>query len=292
MRTPFWIQSGAACLCLLVWISLAMADSPEELKTLRAQLAKLEAKHRALQKREAALRRELERLKAESQAEPDPIQVKPARRWESSLALGASFNSGNTDSSQVTMAFAATRKREQDQLAFKLDGQYGENKGRRNAERLLGSAQYNQDIHKDSYWLGRVTGEYDAVKDLDYRFTAGPGIGYRMIHRENLLLAWETGPGVQFESVADQEQFFPQWRGAQKFEWRINSRFKVFETAELLLNPFDFNKRNAQVSLGIESSLTERLALQVVAQDRYQFNVPSGRKRHDFSLTSSVVWNF
>ncbi len=292
MPPKSWFPIAAACLVLLGSLAPPAAGSDAELKALRERMAALEAEHRALQKREAALQKEVDRLKAEAAPPTAPAEKKTARRWESSLAFGATYNSGNTDSSKITMAFAATRKQENDQLAFQLDGQYGENKGQRNAERILGTAQYDRDITRDAYWLARVTGEYDPVKDLDYRFTFGPGIGYRMINRDNLLLAWETGPGFQAESIADREQFFPQWRGAQRFEWRINRQFKVFENAEVLINPFDSNERNALFSVGIESSLTERLALRVVAQDRYQFNVPADRKRHDFSLTSSVVWNF
>ncbi|MFQ3670598.1 MAG: DUF481 domain-containing protein [Verrucomicrobiia bacterium] len=277
---------------LLTLLFPAAQASETELKALRSRLAALEAEHRALQKREAELLEEVERLRATTLADSPPVSTPPSRLWESNLAFGASYNSGNTESSLVTMTFAATRKRQDDQLALKLDGQYGQTQSVRSAERILGSAQYDRDFTPDAYWLARVTAEHDAVKDLDYRFTAGPGIGYRMINRDHLLLAWETGPGFQFESVAGNDAFFPQWRGAQKFEWQINRRFKVFESAELLLNPLDFNERNAIVSLGLESSLTERLALRLVAQDRYQFNVPADRKRHDFSLTTSVVWNF
>lgn len=273
------------------FVASGAASSEEDVAILRQRLAKLESENRALQKREAELLQELERLRASSQPEVAESAT-PPRRWETSLALGAALNSGNTESSLVTATASSTRKGDRSQLALKLDGQYGASEGTRNAERVLGAAQYDHDFSRDGYWLGRITGEYDAIKELDYRFTAGPGIGYRMINRDQLTLAWETGPGLQAESVAGQDQIFFQWRGGQRLDWRINSRFKVFETAEVLFNPFDWSERNAQVSLGIESGLTERLALRVVAQDRYQFNVPPDRQRHDFSLTSSVVWNF
>ena len=132
----------------------------------------------------------------------------PAPKWEKSAALGLTLTEGNSDTLLVTGNLLASRKGERNELAFGVDGTYGENNDVKNNETLHGFGQYNRLFTDRFYGYARLDGLHDAIADVEYRFTFSPGVGYYFIKNDQTRLSAEIGPGYIYEKQGDDERGF------------------------------------------------------------------------------------
>ena len=215
---------------------------------------------------------------------------KPA--WESSAAAGLTMTSGNSDTVTFTANFLTQKKWDQHELRFGADATYGENEGDKNAESLHGFGQYNRLFTDRTYGYLRADALHDAVADVDYRVTLSPGIGYYFIKNARTSLSGEVGPGVVFEKQGGQEDSYFTVRFAERFEHKLNDRARIWQSLEWLPQVDDFENWILNFEIGIETQLTEKMALRVFAQDTYDNQPAAGRKENDLKLVAALAYKF
>ena len=222
---------------------------------------------------------------------PVPVPVKvPA--WDTSAALGFTLTRGNSDTLLLTGNILTAKKWDKNELSFGSDGAYGENNGDKNAESLHGFGQYNRLFTERIYGYLRLDGLHDAIADVDYRFTFGPGVGYYFIKEENTKLSGEFGPAFIVEKLGDTTKGYLTLRLAERFEQKLNARAKIWQTLEILPQVDDFNNYILNAELGVETSLTDKLSLRTYLQDGYDNQPASGRDKNDLKLVTAIAYKF
>lgn len=109
------------------------------------------------------------------------------RLWTGSIDTGLAVQSGTTDSTNFSLGLNLTRTRPLHVLTLNATGLYGEVDGEINSRRWLGEAKWKIYPRERWYAFGLGALEHDAARKLDFRWTAGAGLG---------VDAWKGGQGL------------------------------------------------------------------------------------------------
>jgi putative salt-induced outer membrane protein len=229
-------------------------------------------------------------------AKPAEEPAKP--KWSRSAFLGATITAGNSDSVLVTANVLAERKGGPNEYSLGLDGAYGELDSEKNVETLHGFAQYNRLFTERFYGYARVDGLHDAIADVEYRFTLGPGVGYYLIKTKDdekktaTSLNVEGGPAFITEKVGRDENNYFALRVAEKFEHKFSDTARVWEMVEFLPQIDDWNNFIINGEVGVEATLTSKLLVRLVVSDTYDNEPAPDRKKNDVKVVSSIGYKF
>jgi putative salt-induced outer membrane protein YdiY len=214
----------------------------------------------------------------------------PVPKWDTSVALGVTLTRGNSDSALLTISGRADKACKKQELHLGADFAYGEADSVKNNESLRGFGQYNYLFSER--WFAYIRGEalHDAVADVEYRVTLGPGAGYYVIKNAKTSLSVEAGSAVVFEKQGDDSQTYLTARAGEKFEHKFNDRVRIWESAEILPQVDELNNFIVNAEAGVESALSKSWALRVVVQDTYDNEPAPGREKNDLKLIAAIAW--
>ena len=223
---------------------------------------------------------------------PDPTPVTNQPVWLSSITLGFTMTSGNSDTLLASGKFRTERKSLLNEWLLGADGAYGEAASVANNETLHGFAQFNHFFSLRFYAFGRVDALHDGIKDIKYRVTVSPGLGCYLLKATNQTFAVETGPSFVTEKQGNQVENYAAWRIAERYEYKLSPRARFWHSAELIPELDKTDNFIVNADLGIESALSKTLSLQVYVQDNY-VNLPAPTYRHnDVRIVSGISYKF
>jgi putative salt-induced outer membrane protein YdiY len=225
-----------------------------------------------------------------------PVPPPKKKTWEGSIALGLTITRGNSKTTLFSGTALADKKWDKNELDLGADGVYGDDHGVKNAQSVHGFAQYNRMFTERAYGYLRFDGLHDAIANIDYRFTISGGPGYYFIKNTNTTLRGEIGPGYVYEQDATTNgpvhHSYMTLRIAERFEQKLSEHAKLWEGVEYLPQVDRWGNYIINGEIGVESSMTKTLSLQVVLVDNYHSEPPPGRLKNDLKLIAGVKYTF
>lgn len=217
--------------------------------------------------------------------------------WTGSASLGLSLTSGNSETFGVNGAVTAERTGEKSKLILGAQGNYAQSEingaDETTTDDAKAYAQFNRNITDRLYWLVGSSIEGDSIADIYYRFMVGPGLGAYLIKNDKVGLSVDVGGSyIREELTNGLEDDFAALRVAQRFEYKLTEKARIWQAAEYLANFEDFEAYLLNAEVGVEAALKGALSLRVVLLDKYD-NVPApGLEENDISLITSLVYKF
>lgn len=129
---------------------------------------------------------------------------------------------------------------------------------------------------------------YDDVALIDYRATVGPGLGAYLVKNGKRTLTLEAGPSHVWEKIDGESNDYLALRFAERYTCQISATAKLVQSLEYLPAAEDFDDYLLSGEIGVEASMTERLSLKVVLQDKYDSTPAPGAERNDLSLIAGI----
>jgi putative salt-induced outer membrane protein YdiY len=212
--------------------------------------------------------------------------------WERSIAVGVTLNKGNSDTLLATANARAERIQGPNELRLGFDATYGEADKEKNAESYRAFGQYDRLFTERLFGYLRVEGFRDTIADVKYRLTVGPGAGYHFIKTDHMQLTGEVGPSFIHERLGTETSSYIALRLAERFEYQINERARLWQSLEFLPQVDDFNNFLLRGEIGVEVDMTERLSLRTYVQNFYDNQPAPGRKKNDVKLVSALAYRF
>jgi len=213
--------------------------------------------------------------------------------WESSASAGLTLTKGNSDTLLLTTKLQTQRKMPVNEYKFDLDGTYGKTAGVKSTETLHGDAQWNHLFTERFFGYVRAEGLHDAIANVRYRFTVGPGLGYYLIKDKETTLAVEGGVSEVFEKLGNNDRTYTTLRLAERFEHKFTGHnARVWESVEYLPQIDKFQNYLVNAEVGVEAALAKNLSLQTYLDDNYNSEPAQGRKRNDVKLVSAIAYKF
>ena len=213
-------------------------------------------------------------------------------KWETTASIGFTITSGNSDSILANAQVLSLKKWDQNEIRLGADAAYGELDDEKNVETLHGFSQYNRLFTERAYGYVRLDALHDAIADIEYRITFSPGAGYYFIKTAATQLSGEAGPAFIYEKTGGDTTGYFTARLAERLDHKFNENVRIWQTIEFLPQVDDFENFLINAEIGVESKLTEKLALKVFAIDNYD-NVPApGREENDLKVVTAVGYTF
>jgi putative salt-induced outer membrane protein YdiY len=117
---------------------------------------------------------------------------------------------------------------------------------------------------------------------------AGPAVGTFLIRTEMIRLSAELGPVYVFEKIDDLKEDYLSVRVAQEFSYAFEQFGKLTQMVEYIARADDDENYQINAEVGLESALSERLALGVTLRSRYDNSVGGDTEKNDVTLVSSL----
>lgn len=213
--------------------------------------------------------------------------------WESTAAAGLTLTKGNSDTLLFTAKFLTDKKTVHNEYNFGADGTYGKSDGVENAEQIHGFGQWDHTFYDDLYGYVRTEGLRDAIADIKYRVTLGPGVGYYFIKDKATTLSVEGGASYVFQRLGTNATSYATLRLAQKYDHKFTAYgTHIWETVEILPQVDKFQNYLFNAEVGIEASIAQNLSLQTYLDDNFNSEPANGRKRNDVKLVSAIAYKF
>jgi putative salt-induced outer membrane protein YdiY len=224
--------------------------------------------------------------------EAPAVTPPPPPKWNSSAAAGLTLTSGNSDTMLATANIGTEKKWDKNEVAFGVDGAYGEQDDEKNVETLHGFGQYNRLFTERFFGLFRADALHDAIADVEYRVTLSPGVGYYFIKNKTTFLRGEVGPGVVFEKAGGETDTYMTLRLAERFEHQLSKTARIWQSAEILPDVSDWENYIVNAEIGIDVAINTRWSLRAYLQDTYDNKPADGRKHNDLKLVVGTAYKF
>jgi putative salt-induced outer membrane protein len=232
-----------------------------------------------------------------------PSLANAESEWAGKGELGFVLARGNTSSDSLTAKAEMTKTVDpwKHTLGFSIlrsgarDPVTGIDNTTGNRYELHGQSDYKLD--ERSYVFGSGRYENDDFAAYDYQAILAVGYGYKVIDSETAKLETEAGIGYrrQKERATGSEIGDAVFRGGVNYEQKLNASTKVYDK---LLVESGSNNTFLQNEVGLQVSMTDKLALSVAHQIRHNTDVPSAApparqtKKTDQLITANLVFSF
>jgi len=209
--------------------------------------------------------------------------------WQSTIELGASYATGNTDSTTVTTRFRAENTTELWRNRLRLDALFHEEDNVTTGQRAVAGYQLDRKLGEHDYLFGALRYERDRFSNYDYQASQTAGYGRRLVNRERLTLDGEIGAGMRQSRVAatGESDNEPVGRLAADLRWRISDSARL--TDELLVVGGSDNTEIENI-LALSADVTSRLALRTSLTVRHNTDVEPEVEKTDTITEVSLVY--
>jgi putative salt-induced outer membrane protein YdiY len=214
--------------------------------------------------------------------------------WGTHTDLNSTFNSGNTNNSNITLSADFELKKNRHthflDLLWQDEEQKIEDITTKVKDRERFRYNYNYDIG-DPWFLGSSASyERDPVKGLDYRYNIVPAAGYNYWDAAGRTLGFQLGAGYQAEEITDEFGITTDGDGAvAAFLLRFRYKFNDPDL-ELYLNNTTtaafYGRDNAvtQFNMGTRYEITDLFYLNLEFLLDYESEPVEGAKNEDISV--------
>jgi putative salt-induced outer membrane protein YdiY len=217
--------------------------------------------------------------------------------WTGSIAVGAMYQSGNTDKRTANVSALAERRGENDRWTAKGYWDYSENKVDGDwvldTRKAGASLKYDYFMSERLYVNGIGAVETDTFADLELRWYAGPGVGYQW--QEDETIKWGSEAGVMYYSEnrkVDEDSDYVAARLANNLEWQITKDTSLLHIFEVFPSLEDTEDVYAKSDLRLKTSLTEAMFAQIQWVWDYDNTPSAGKERNDHRVLLGIGWSF
>ncbi|MDA1044514.1 MAG: DUF481 domain-containing protein [Verrucomicrobia bacterium] len=195
--------------------------------------------------------------------------------FESSLNAGTTLTSGNSDTLNANAGLDVRRYSGRNEFQAGSDLNYGEAEGTKVKQSVAADAQIRNTFFEKAYAYAGLDYRTDAIAEIDYRVSMGPGLGYHLISDNDVRLNVEAGSVWVLESIGEtRSEDFAAWRVAETFEIRFGKSDRIWQSVSIVPEMADLENFILAIDLGVESGVTDRISMRIVFKDRIN-NAPA-----------------
>ncbi len=226
---------------------------------------------------------------------PKPVMDK----WTGSIAIGAIYQDGNTDTRSANANAQAEYRRERDRWSAAGYWDYGETKDQTTGAWSLNSrkaglgVKYDYFLSKKVYVSANAGIETDKLADLEQRLFFGAGLGYQW--REDEKLKWNSEAGVGYfieDRYVDEDKEYVAARIANNIEWQINEKTSFANNLAVYPSLEEKEDVYGRSDTRLKTALTEAMFAQLQWVWDYDNTPSAGKERNDNKVVLGVGWAF
>jgi hypothetical protein len=238
------------------------------------------------------------RSEAEYTAYQDSLDPGWLEGWSGGADVGLALTSGNSDTTNIAIGLAATRRTSNDKTSiyaasiYNRDSTSGES--RTVANTVRGGVRYDRDINRDFFGYVFTDLEHNGLQDLTLRFVAGGGLGYHAIRNERTELDLLGGAAWNREFFKGDlnDRSSAEAQLGQTLSHRFSPRVSLKEQFYIFPNLSEGGEYRINFDASLITDISRRIGWQLTLSDRYLSNPPPGLEKNDLLLTTGLKITF
>jgi putative salt-induced outer membrane protein YdiY len=240
-------------------------------------------------------------------AQPAEVAAKPPEpsafrkfisEWNGEAQLGANLGFGNkerqtlTGRIKLTHNHAFTPPRAMRNI-LDYDVAYGMTDNVLSDNRMQGNWKLEYDISKHFLAYSATRAGYDEIRQIDFEYDLGPGMGYKWLVLTNFVLKTELGGNYQEQFFAgDEKTSRYSLRLAEDSWWQITPKVRWDQRLEYFPAIEEFGSYRIRFESNLSYLLKQNLTLTLNLVDLYDTGVPDGVSRNDLQVRSLLGIKF
>jgi putative salt-induced outer membrane protein YdiY len=235
---------------------------------------------------------------AQSAATPAPPSSAPAKtkppavfHGEAQFGMEAGFN--NKSFQVYSGRFNATYAKNKFHHALDYTVSYGRSDGQTTVDRMEGSWRMDYDLDKKFFTYLSTSSGYDRLRKVDLYYQIGPGFGYKLINRTNLVMNVTAGASYQdyFYSgnVRHNDVFLSL---GEELTWTLFSKLTLVDKIEFNPNSGHFAEYRLRWENSLRYPMSKRIFLSLTALDLYDTTPAPGVDNNDLQIRSTIGFKF
>ncbi len=221
----------------------------------------------------------------------------PEDGWKCKTGLGLDVSSGNSEVTAVSLDLEVGFIAGANIYSFAATYGYAETDEELSRQNSRTSLKYDRALSELTYLYVRAENEYDKIALLDYRLTAGPGLGMFFVKNDSATLKADAGLAyidqkLRDETLENSLDNVLALRVTERFDVKLSETATAWQLAEYLPDTDDFDSYLLNVEVGMETRITGSTSLRVVAANRRNSMPPEGVDKDDLSLKAALTFAF
>lgn len=215
--------------------------------------------------------------------------------WTGLTNFGFALARGNSDTTNYTLRFDASRKGLRDKLTAYASSVYATNDSAESvtARNVSGGLRYDRDVNKRFFGYGNTQFDYDELQLLDLRSIVGAGTGYHALASSTTTLDFLGGGTYTRESYDTGEvrdlatlSFGNELSHHLLKNTQLKQRFFIYPDLS------QTGEYRFEVNLAGITKINKWLGWQVAAYNQYNSNPIDARKNNDLTVTTGLSVSF
>lgn len=246
------------------------------------------------------------RSAAQSSAAPPPPPAQPALcpcpppdppppPWTGSVGAGLAFTAGNTDTTNINIAFDLASKPKETNV-FKLEGLYlrGSQDGDDTVDRLSFRGRGERHFSERTFAYAQLDYLRDAFKDISYLISPTIGLGRIVVDDGRTLFTVDGGVGLVWEK---NPTFDVKTSGAvtagEQLTYKLSDTASITHGFSALWKMNDFGDGLYVFRVGLNAGLTKRSQVKLELLDTLKTRPPTDLiQKNDVAFVSAIVYKF
>ena len=232
------------------------------------------------------------RSPAEQQAYEKAQHPSLLQGWTGGVTMGFGLTGGNSETTNLSLAFDAARKGLRDKLSLYTTSVYATNTApgafpTTTANTVQGGIRYDHDF--DDRLFAFVSADFmaDALQGLNLRSIFAGGLGYHAIKSETTTLDLLAGPNYTRENYTTLTRNFASLTLGEEFTHKF-ARTVVSQKAFFYPDLSNTGEYRTEFDFGTVTKINKWFGWQNSFSDIYVTNPPAGKRRNDIIFTTGL----
>jgi putative salt-induced outer membrane protein YdiY len=217
--------------------------------------------------------------------------------WNGGINLGFALTAGNSQTTNLAVAFLGDRKTTNDKLSLYFNQVNSKNNApgavpSTTANNIMGGARYDRNITARLFAF--VNGDFmsDSLQSLDLRSVLGGGLGWHAIKGERTTLDFLGGGNYTREKYSAFTRNFAALTLGEELMHKVRLSTVINQKLAFYPDLSNTGEYRANFDLGTVTKLSKWLGWQNSFSDIYVTNPPVGKKKNDIVLTTGINVSF
>lgn len=219
--------------------------------------------------------------------------------WHGSFSAGYNRSSGNTRNNQMNGSLSAGIS-EAYKYEFSIKGEtfYSSADGEMDGQKHAGSTRYmfglGRGEKKKWYNFYKLEAGHDRFANIDYRLVPGVGIGYWLFDRPLIKAMFEIAAGFEHTEYRDSTESDNETILIPRAYFEKTFGKGAIFSEDIVYYPAteDFGRYRIHSETSLKSPLTKDFSLKIAFIDDYNSSPPTGIKKNDTRLMTTITFAF
>jgi putative salt-induced outer membrane protein YdiY len=217
--------------------------------------------------------------------------------WAGGANVGFALTRGNSETSNLGLAFTADRKTQHDDISMYANSVYATNDApgavpSTTANTIQAGARYARNLTPRLFGYGGGDFQTDALQDLNLRSVLGGGLGLHAIKSDRTTMDFLGGLVYTRENYSTYTRNFVALSLGEELSQKLGKATVVTEKAYFFPDLSDTGEYRGTFNLGTVTKINKWFGWQNAFGDVYVTNPPAGTKKNDIILTTGLNFSF